>query len=145
MAQPPTTPIISRELVRVIPFAAQKTFFNAALGNGATMVAEFDVGLAVTDRNQFLTGAFPGAANPQAAVGPNLDAEGFSTGAGTILIEFAIDLGCTYRTVATQIVPANAFTNVSALRITGRFARLTYTNTSGGAALVEFGAHIRSS
>ncbi|HLB37478.1 MAG TPA: hypothetical protein VJL31_12980 [Gemmatimonadales bacterium] len=144
MPQPPVTPIISRELVRFIPFAAQRTFRSAALANGGTFVAEFDVSLAVTDPNQFLAGAFPGAANPPVAVGPNLDAAWFSDQAGQVVIEYAIDLSCTYRVVNTTIVVANAFGNYSGTRITGRFVRVTFTNNSGVAAVVEFGVYIRS-
>lgn len=145
MPQPPTTPIISRELVRFIPFAAQKTFRNAALANAATMVAEFDLGLAVTDANQFLTGAFPGAADPPVAVGPNLDAMWFMDQAGSVLIEYAADLSCTYHTVNLTLVVANAFGNYSGTRVTGRFVRVTLTNLSGGAAAsVDFGVYIRS-
>lgn len=151
---PPTTPIISRELVRFIPFAAQKTFQSAALAAAGQFVAEFDVRTPVTDRNQIntynpatglTTGAFPGAANPQIAVGPFLDAAAFSvTTAGTMLVEFAVDLGCLYRTVTSTVVPIGAFANISGLRITGGFVRITYTNTGGVPSLVEFGTYIRS-
>jgi hypothetical protein len=148
MGQPVTTPTISRELVRFIPFAAQKTFRNAALGAGATMVWEFDVGLGITDRNQFLSAATAptnSTSAPQLAVGPNLDAAAFSVAQpGTILVEYAIDVTCAYRVVNTSIVPAAAFTNISGLRITGRFVRVTYTNTGGGASETEFGIYIRS-
>lgn len=146
MAQPPATPINPpRTLVRNIPFAAQKTFQNAALANNGTFVAEFDVALAISDRNQFLSGAFPGAANPPKAIGPFLDAVGFSAGAGRIDVEYAVDLSCSYRfAMPGTVVPANTLTNISGLRITGRFVRITFTNTSGGAALSEFGVYIRS-
>lgn len=154
MGQPPTTPIISRELVRFIPFAAQKTFQSAALAAAGTFVAEFDLFTAVSDRNQQLTynpttglatGAFPGATNPQIAVGPLLDAAAFSvTTAGSILVEYAVDLTCAYRTVVTSVVPIGAFTNISGLRVTARFVRVTYTNTGGVNSLVEFGVYIRS-
>jgi len=144
MPQPPTTPLISRELVRFIPFAAQDTFQAAALAAAGTFVAEFDVGLAVTDSNQFLTGAFPGAANPPVAVGPFLDVLAFSAGAGSIQVEYAVDLSCAYRALTPVVVPATTPVNISGLRITGRFVRVTYTNTSGGVALTEFGVYIRS-
>lgn len=143
MAQPASL-LLSRELVRVLPFAAQKTVRNAALGNGATIVAAFDVGLACTDSNQFLTGANPSADPTQSAVGPNLDALVFAAGAGTLLVEFAVDVSCSYRQISNSVVPASTAVNVSGLRITGRFVRVTFTNTSGGAVLVEFGAYVRS-
>jgi len=143
MAQPASL-LLSRELVRVLPFAAQKTVRNAALANAGTIVAAFDVGISVTDANQFLTGAFPSADATQPAVGPNLDALVFSVGAGTLLVEFAVDVSCSYRQISNSVVPASTAVNISGLRITGRFVRITFTNTSGGASLVEFGAYVRS-
>ena len=150
MPQPPSRPVLSRELVRVIPFAAQRTFRNVALGAGATMIAAFDVGLVATDVNQFIGAVENPANNPsvdptQFAVGPFLDALAFSvTTAGSILVEYAVDYTCTYRAIATTIVPIGTATNISGLRITGRFTRVTYTNTGGVASLVEFGVYIRS-
>lgn len=146
MAQPPTTPVLARELVRVIPFAAQKTFAQV-VANAGTLSAEFDVAAAVTDSNQFLSGGFPGAANPPHAVGPYLDALVFSPVAGTLLVEYAVDLGCLYRSIANSGVAAGVASNISGLRITGRFVRLTYTNTSGAGSgtNVELGIYVRSS
>lgn len=146
MPQPPSTPVISRELVRFISFAAQKTF-AAVVANAGTLSAEFDAGASVTDVNQFLAGGFPGVANPQRAVGPWLDALIFSPVAGTILVEFAVDTGTAYHAIATSAVGAGVASNISGLRITGRFVRVTYTNTSGGGSgtNVEFGVYIRSS
>jgi len=143
MAQPPTTPFLARQLVRTIPFASQFTSRNAALANNGTIVAEFDVAIHSTDANSFLVGAFPGG-TPIPATGQNLDALVFAAGAGTLLVEFAVDLSCSYRQVSNSVVPANTLTNISGLRVTGRFVRITFTNTSGGAVLVEFGAYIRS-
>ncbi len=93
-----------------------------------------------------MTGAFPGASNPQRVVGPWLDALVFSPVAGTILVEFAVDLSCSYRSIATSAVAAGVASNISGLRITGRFVRVTFTNTSGGGSgtNVEFGVYIRS-
>jgi len=143
MTQPPSIPFLARQLVRVIPFAAQFTARNAALANAASIVAEFDVAIHSTDANSFLTGALPGG-TPIPATGQNLDALVFATGVGTLLVEFAVDLSCAYRSIANSNVPASTPTNISGLRITGRFVRVTFTNTSGGAALVEFGAYVRS-
>jgi hypothetical protein len=146
MPQPPSTPVISRELVRVIPFAAEKTF-AAVVANLGTMVAEFDVGASVTDVNQFIVGSFPGVANPQRAVGPWLDALIFSPVAGSLLVEFAVDTGTVYHSIATSAVAAGVASNISGLRITGRFVRVTFTNNSGGGSgtNVEFGIYVRSS
>jgi hypothetical protein len=146
MPQPPTTPVIARELVRVIPFAAQKTFAQV-VANAGTLQAEWDVGSSTTDPNQFLAGAAPGAANPPHAVGPWLDSLIFSPVAGSLLVEFAVDTGCLYRSIATSAVAAGVASNISGLRITGRFVRVTYTNTSGGGSVtnVELGIYVRSS
>jgi hypothetical protein len=145
MAQPASL-YLSRQLVRVMPFAAQKTFVNNAAGAGSTFVAEFDVALEVTDGNQLLGGAFPGGARPQSAIGPLLDAVCFDTGAGgaTILIEYAVDQGATYRTFNTTVVAQSTLTNVAGLRVTARFARITFTNVTA-ASTIECGAWIRSS
>jgi hypothetical protein len=134
----------AREITRSIPFCAQKTFPTASLANNGTLVAEFDLATRVTDPNQFSAGGAPSVGTIIPAIGPYLDALAFSVGAGSILVEFAVDLGCSYRTIATSAVPANTATNVSGLRVTGRFVRVTYTNTSGAGANTEFGAYIRS-
>lgn len=145
MPQPPTTPVLARELVRFLPFAAQKTFVNAALADSASLAAEFDVARPVTDRNQLLGGAFPGGGGqPPQAVGPYLDALVYATGAGQLLVEYAVDRGCLYRQIALSVVPATTAVNISGLRITGRFVRCTFTNKSGAPVAVEFGVYIRS-
>jgi hypothetical protein len=144
MPQPPTTPILTRELVRVLPFAAQKTVNNAALANNGTIIAAFDIAAKVTDVNQLLVGANPSGDPTVVAIGPNLDAVVFSVGAGTLLVEFAVDVTCTYRQVSNSVVPAGTLVNISGLRITGRFVRVTFTNTSGIASAVEFGVYVRS-
>lgn len=144
MAQPPVNPVLARQLVRVIPFTAQRTIVNSALGNGSTLTAEFDVGVRSTDVNQLLTGAFPGATNPLPAIGPFLDALVFSNGSGTLLVQYAVDRGASYRQISNSVVPANTAVNISGLRITGRFVLVTFTNTSGGVSSVEFGAYVRS-
>lgn len=149
MPQPPQFPVQSRELNRIIPFAAQRTFRNAALGIGGTMIAAFDIGLVVTDFSQFIGGTINAALNPSAdptqfAIGPFLDALAFSAGAGTILVEYAVDYTALYRAFSTSVVPASVATNISGLRITGRFVRVTYTNTSGAPQLTEFGVYVRS-
>jgi hypothetical protein len=144
MPQPPLTPFLSRELVRSIPFAAQVTNRNAALANAGTIIAAFDIANRISDPNSFIVGANPSADPTIVAVGPNLDVLVFSVGAGTLLVEYAVDSGCLYRSISNSVVPAGVATNISGLRITGRFARVTFTNTSGAASLVEFGAYVRS-
>ena len=144
MPQPPATPLIAKQLVRSLPFAAQRTFRTAVLATAGTHVAEWDVGRRITDPGQFLAGAFPGAAIVPVAVGPNLDALWFSDQAGLVTVEYAVDQGCAYRTLFQSVVGANVPGNISGLRITGRFTRVTYLNNSGVNALVEFGVYVRS-
>lgn len=145
MAQPASL-YLSRQLVRVMPFGTDKTFVNGAAGAGSTFVAEFDVALVITDANQLLTGAFPGGAQPQSAVGPLLDAVAFTTGAGggSILTEYAVDRGAAYRAFSPIAVASATLINISGLRITARFVRVTFTNVTAGAT-VEFGVYVRSS
>lgn len=145
MAQPASL-YLSRQLVRSHPFASQRTFRNTNMGAAATMVAAFDVGLGVTDQNQFLTPAtLPSGDTTLPAVGPFLDALVFCTGAGggNILVEMAVDYTCSYRQIATTGVASSVGVNISGLRITGRFVRVTFTNVTAGAT-VEFGVYVRS-
>lgn len=146
MPQPPTSPVISRELVRIIPFTQQHTIINAAAGAGAQFIAAFDCGAKTTDPNQLLVGANPSGDPTQFVIGTLLDACVFTTGpgGGTLLVEYGIDAGAAYRAVANTIaVNANQLANIAGLRITARFVRVTFTNVSAG-ALVEFGAYVRS-
>ena len=145
MAQPASL-YLARQLVREMPFAAQRTFRDAAAGAASTFIAAFDIGLAVTDQNQFLTPATnPSGDTYVQAIGPFLDCVAFTTGAGggTLLIEMAVDYTCTLRTYTSTVVPASTLTNVAGLRITARFLRITFTNVTA-AAVVEFGAYVRS-
>src|SRR5215813_6388724 len=134
---PLSAPYITRELVRPLPSAAQFENVNAALGNGATIQVAYDVALVVTDRNQLGGGAAPGTPTPRFAIGPLLDVVVFSSGIGTLLIEYGV-AGGSYRQLSSTAVPASTLVNISGLRITARFVRITFTNTSGGAAAVEF-------
>jgi hypothetical protein len=145
-ASQPAGLFLSRELTRIIPFTSQRVFVNNAAGAGATFVAEFDVALATTDRNQLLAGALPSAGLIQFAIGPLLDAVCYDTGAGgaQILVEFAVDRGAAYRPFTPTVVPQNTLTNIAALRVTARFVRVTFTNITA-AATIECGAYIRSS
>lgn len=139
------SPFIARGLVRSMPFVTQQTFRDAALANAGTMVAEYDLCGGVTDQNRLLSGAYPGAAAPQRAIGPYLDALVWVTGTSTLLVEYAVDQSCAYHSIGTiTTVPASTLTNISGLRVTGRFVRITLTNTSGGAILAELGTYIRS-
>lgn len=139
-------PFISRILARVLPSHAQRTFNIAALGVGASLVAEFDVVTAVADFNQLLTGAFPGGSRPQTAIGPLLDALLFASGPTTIGVEYAVDQSCAYHfIVPATAVAASTPVNISGLRITGRFVRVTLTNADVAPIAAEFGVYVRSS
>ncbi len=140
---PLSTPHIPRQLVKPLPSAAHFETVNAALGPAGTIQVAYDVALAVTDRNQLGLGAVPGTPTARIAIGPFLDVVAFSNQTGTIRVEYGV-AGGSYRELAVTAVPANILTNISGLRITARFVRITYTNTAAVAALVEFGAYVRS-
>jgi hypothetical protein len=140
---PLSAPYIAKQLVRVIPSSAQFTFVGQ-LNAAATSTRGFDIARAVTDENQLLVGAAPAGTN-QHAIGPLLDAFGFSDQVGRIDVDYAVDNGATYRNTFTIGIAAGIPTNISGLRITGRFVRVTLTNTAGVAANVEFGIWVRSS
>jgi hypothetical protein len=157
--QPPTTPVQARELVRSVPFCAQKTYaalvLNPLGGAGDSVSVEWDIAQGITDAGQLLTGAFPGAvAGAPHATGPYLDAAVYSTAtvagsAALLTVEYAIDRGCAYRLVTPgTAVPDLTFVNISGLRITGRFVRVTLENqdaVAGHTITVEFGVYVRSS
>lgn len=144
MAQPASL-FMSRELTRVMPFTAQKTFVQAGALAGQTFVALFDIAVSTTDPNQLLSGASP-AGSIQPAIGPLLDAVCFTDGAGgaTMLVEFQVDKGAALRTLVNTGVPVSTLTNISGLRITARYCKVTFTNVTAG-ALIECGAWVRSS
>ena len=152
MPQPPVRPLLSRELVRSQPFRAQRTFNVAALAAAGTLIAAFDIGLAVTDVNQFIGGVEDPTLNPSAdptqhAIGPWLDAMAYSDQNGTITVEYAVDYTCSYRQMFLTAVVATVPINIAGLRITGRFTRITFTNTPlvpATDAAVEFGVWVGS-
>ena len=156
MPQPPTTPVQARELVRSVPFCAQKTYVLAAIATDGSRTVEWDVAAGITDVDQLLTGAYPGAAVPiNHATGPFLDAAVYVTGgtageSGLLTVEYAIDRGCAYRLVTPgTAVPIATFVNISGLRITARFIRVTLFGTAAGLGThdltgIEFGVYVRS-
>jgi hypothetical protein len=153
MPQPPTTPVQARGLVRAVPFCAQSTYAALVIAPGGSRPVEWDVAAGITDVGQLLTGAFPGG-GPQIAhaTGPFLDAAVYSTAtvageAGLLTVEYAIDRGCTYHLVTPgTAVPDLTFVNISGLRITGRFVRVTLHNPAANTnnLTVEFGVYVRS-
>jgi hypothetical protein len=157
MPQPPTTPVQARELTRVVPFCAQRTFANLELQPAVSQSVEFDVAEGITDVSQLLAGAYPGAGGVRIphATGPFLDAavwiEANTPGEAALLtVEYAIDRGCPYCLVTLgTAVPDQTFVNISGLRITGRFVRVTLLNNNAAGANhhidVDFGVYVRSS
>lgn len=148
MAQPPARPVMARELSRAVPFVTPRTFLGALAAPGNSVSAEFDTLEGFADPNLFNNVlAYPGVNTPKLhAVGPNLDAAVFGDGLTLLRVEYSVDRGCAYRIAAPDTaIPANTFTNISGLRITGRFVRVTlFNNAAAGAVNVEFGIYIRS-
>ena len=63
----------------------------------------------------------------------------------SLTVEYAVDRGCAYRLIVpAQVIAASTPTNISGLRITGRFVRVNLTNNTGVIANVEFGVYVRS-
>ena len=147
MTQPPTRGVMARGLFRAVPFVTPQIYVGL-VPLGSAHAAEFDTLEGFADPNQYDgIKAFPGPDTPkQKAVGPYLDAAVFADKNTTLLVEYAVDRGASYRPVATATsIPANTFQNISGLRITGRFVRVTLTNADlVGATNVEFGVYVRS-
>lgn len=144
MPQPPTRPLQARMLVRATPFITPRTFAGV-LGIGATVGAEFDTLEGFAEPTFFNNvAAFPGVGEVTKAVGPWLDAAVYADQATSLRVEYAIDRGCTYHQPIPDVaIPLGTFTNISGLRITGRFVRVTLIN-GAIAANVEFGIYVRS-
>jgi hypothetical protein len=145
MSQPPVLPIMSRSLTRLVPFATPKTFVQQ-IAIAGSLAVEFDTLQGFADSNALLAGAFPGAnvAKPH-AVGPYLDAMLFADQITSLRVEYAVDQGASYRQITPDTnIPASTGLNISGLRITGRFTRVTLLNTSGVLVNVEFGVYVRS-
>jgi hypothetical protein len=157
MPQPPITPVQARELTRVVPFCAQRTFAALRIAPAGVCQVQWDVADGITDVSQLLTGNYPGAGGVTVplphATGPFLDAAVFSVPdaageAGLLTVEYSIDRGCAFHLVTPgTAVPASTFVNISGLRITGRFVRVTMANPAANTddLVVEFGVYVRSS
>lgn len=148
MAQPPTRPVMARELTRSIPFVTPIIFIGN-LPVGASATAEFDTLEGFADSNLFnTTSAYPGTNAPKLhAVGPYLDCAVFADKQTSLLVEYAIDRGDTYHplTSSPTTITASTFINLSGMRITGRFVRITLANLDGAnPAAVKFGTYVRS-
>jgi hypothetical protein len=153
----------ARELTRVVPFCAQSTHAGTKglaptiINPAGGLAIEWDVADGITDVGQLLLGDYPGLAGHLAplphATGPFLDAAVYSVAhtkgeAGLLTVEYAIDRGCDFHLVTPgTAIPDSTFVNISGLRITGRFVRVTMSNpvTNADFLTVEFGAYVRSS
>jgi hypothetical protein len=164
MPQPPIRPVMARGLSRVIPFVTPRIFLATGAGAypslvaGASVSAEFDCLEGFADPSLFnSTLAYPGANTPKLhAVGPLLDCLLWADGAAapipanfvvTLTVEYAVDRGCAYRVpVAPTSLLGNQTANISGLRITGRFVRVTVLNVAPAAAAInlELGVYVRS-
>ena len=147
MAQPPTRAVMARELTRSVPFITPRTFLGV-LGFPGTVSAEFDCIEGFADPNLFNNVlAYPGTNTPKLhAVGPWLDTALFADQACLVRVEYAVDRGSSYHQPVPDIaVNASTFSNISGLRITGRFMKISLINNSGAAnANVDFGVFVRS-
>jgi hypothetical protein len=159
MSQPPSTPYIPRKLVRSVPFEAQQTFNCDGSGNpgclpvlpsGDSLTAVFDVGLKVTDPNQFLgsvvnsPAANPGALSIPFAIGNIVDALWTTSVAGSVDVAYAVDYWCPWRSIVTIGTVPGITDNISGLRVTGRFVKVVLTNTSLAVMTTDFGVYVRS-
>lgn len=155
MAQPPSRPVMARSVTRTIPFVTPQTYYGVVAWDDPK-IFEYDTLEGFAEPSLFYNvGLYPPLAGPDApklhAVGPWLDAAVYivtaAPAAGTLLVEYAVDRGCDYRSaVAPAAIAAQTFVNISALRITGRFVRVTFSNTTPAhtALTVEFGTYVRS-
>lgn len=145
MAQP-ASQFQPRELVRSVPFSTSRGEASLIAAGGGTGFG-FDVGLALTDRNQ-IGYSTPVLGFPTIATGFFLDVSLFSDQACTLDVLFRATFGGTDRSVipggAPLVVAANTLTLVAGLRVVGLFVTVNYVNTSGVLALCELFATIRS-
>lgn len=134
--------IQARQVVRAQPYGTQITFVAAVVPDTDTLSATFDIQVIIADRNQ----AALGVINALQSVGPYLDVMVFSTGIGTIDVTISVDTGGGFRSmlVAPIAVAVSVMTTINQLRIPARYGNVTFTNTSGGDATVDFGAYVRS-
>lgn len=164
--------IMARQLVRSVPFITPRTFNgalgawpdNAGAGPASFVSAEFDTVDGFADPALYNTvGAFPGVNSAKArAVGPWLDALVWNDQPVIMRVEYAVDRACAYHVVAPDTAVSasttttdadgtrTTATNISGLRVTGRFIKVTLFNNSANVAgthplaNVEFGIYVRS-
>lgn len=154
----PAAPFTPRQLVRAVPFSSPVGQV-AVVGAGASVVATFDCGAAISNRNDL---GYTGVGGLVAS-GFFLDASLFSDQASSLDVQFQITqststsgsltppitptLG-TARSVMTGGVPlvvaASTLTLVAGLRVVGVLCIVIFKNTAGVAANMETWAAIRS-
>lgn len=138
---PVTSRFIPRNVVQAMPSVTPDERVTT-LANGATVNVDFDALAATADPALLGIGASPSPA-AKIAVGPYLDAAIFSDQAVTLAAWFAIS-GGTFVQATSTLVPASTFVNISGLRITGRYARVSLSNASGVLANIQLGVYVRS-
>lgn len=127
---------------RAQPYGAQQTYIDEPVADQEFLLAVFDIAIVVTDPNQYEDSATAAIQ----AVGPYLDAVVVSDSIGTVDVAVMVDGGGTFYSIlpAPLALSANQPLVINGLRVPGRFIRVSYQNTSGGAAITDFGAYMRS-
>lgn len=141
-----TTVFQGREVVRMHPVTTQKTYIQQAVANGAILSVVFDIAQVTTERNQLFPPVTVSSSGIP-SVPPWLDAAVVSDQIGQLDVFITIDSGglavsLLAAPIAVPIYPLCA--TISGLRIPARYCTVQFTNTSGNAAVVDFGAFMRS-
>lgn len=142
----PATQFVPRQLFRSVPFSTPRIFEGLLAAAGGQGFG-FDVGLALSDRNQ-LGYSTPQLGASTIATGFLLDLSLFSDQASTLDVKFQASPTATARSVMPGGVPvvvvASTLTLVAGLRICGTFCGVSMVNTAGVGANVVFWAAVRS-
>jgi hypothetical protein len=142
----PASQFVPRALIRSVPFSTPRVFEGVVVAAGGQGFG-FDIGLALSDRNQL------GYSTPQAgfttiATGFLLDVSVFSDQTSTLDVLFTATTTSVARSVMTGGVPlaiaASTLTLVAGLRICGTFVTVNFVNTAGVGANVVLWAAVRS-
>jgi hypothetical protein len=136
-----TSRFIPRNVVQSIPSVSPNERV-VVLNNGGTINVDYDMLLAIADPNLLGAGVSP-SPTANIAVGPYLDALLFADQVITLQVFYAVS-GGTFRLMTNTVIPASTPENISGLRITGRYVRVSANNSSGVAANVELGVYPRS-
>jgi acetyl esterase/lipase len=138
--QPPSGPLLSRELVRVLPFSSPEGLpNNFIVFAGNSTGGEMDVMGLLADRNQFLPGLPPNAAMVALGAGPLIDITAGSPQPITITVSQAVDNSCSYRITHTFVSPGGAFS--ATVRASGRYVFVIASTQV--TQIIEFGYVVR--